>query len=242
MARRRAEARWRIAIREARTTSGSSRSTPAATERQRRRADPDRPTARRPGDQGAGRAHVESPDGRRRPPETRDRLTVERPCRVVRHVRRESPRPGRTTVFGYREVFDNWLKDRDRPSHADRLTPPDRRRLRPHAQRRHVAQSNEQRPRCPQRRLQVGPPPRQGATQPDARLRAAQEQHSAPRDVAPESRGSRRLSASADEHDPEIAPVLKLAATTGMRRGELSGLRRDRSTSTEANFESSDHQ
>ena len=32
----------------------------------------------------------------------------------------------------------------------------------------------------------------------------------------------------ANEHDIDLAPVLALAATTGMRRGELSGLRRDR--------------
>jgi integrase len=32
----------------------------------------------------------------------------------------------------------------------------------------------------------------------------------------------------ARERDPELAPVISLAATTGMRRGELSGLRRDR--------------
>ena len=30
------------------------------------------------------------------------------------------------------------------------------------------------------------------------------------------------------EHDQDLAPVLTLAATTGMRRGELAGLRRDR--------------
>lgn len=32
----------------------------------------------------------------------------------------------------------------------------------------------------------------------------------------------------AAEHTPDIAPILSLAATTGMRRGELSGLRRSR--------------
>jgi integrase len=37
-----------------------------------------------------------------------------------------------------------------------------------------------------------------------------------------------RLLSGADEHDPCLAPVLKLGATTGMRRGELAGLRRDR--------------
>ncbi len=32
----------------------------------------------------------------------------------------------------------------------------------------------------------------------------------------------------ADEHHPDLSPILNLAATTGMRRGELAGLRRDR--------------
>ncbi len=37
-----------------------------------------------------------------------------------------------------------------------------------------------------------------------------------------------RLLATAEEHDEVLAPVLKLGAATGLRRGELSGLRRDR--------------
>ena len=37
-----------------------------------------------------------------------------------------------------------------------------------------------------------------------------------------------RLLNGADEHEPLLAPVLKLGATTGIRRGELAGLRRDR--------------
>lgn len=37
-----------------------------------------------------------------------------------------------------------------------------------------------------------------------------------------------RLLNGADEHDAELSPVLKLGATTGMRRGELAGLKRDR--------------
>ncbi len=36
------------------------------------------------------------------------------------------------------------------------------------------------------------------------------------------------LLSSANEHEPDLAPVLSLAATTGLRRGELAGLRRDR--------------
>ena len=46
--------------------------------------------------------------------------------------------------------------------------------------------------------------------------------------TAPELDELLHLLATADEHDEMLAPVLKLAATTGLRRGELSGLRRDR--------------
>ena len=46
--------------------------------------------------------------------------------------------------------------------------------------------------------------------------------------TAPELDDLLRLLATAAEHDEMLAPVLKLAATTGLRRGELSGLRRNR--------------
>jgi integrase len=46
--------------------------------------------------------------------------------------------------------------------------------------------------------------------------------------TAPELDELLRLLATAGEHDEVLAPVLKLAASTGLRRGELSGLRRDR--------------
>ncbi len=46
--------------------------------------------------------------------------------------------------------------------------------------------------------------------------------------VAPEADELRFLLSEAQSFDPEFAPVLLLAATTGMRRGELSGLHRDR--------------
>ncbi len=46
--------------------------------------------------------------------------------------------------------------------------------------------------------------------------------------TAPELDELLRLLATAEEHDELLAPVLTLGATTGLRRGELSGLRRDR--------------
>ena len=46
--------------------------------------------------------------------------------------------------------------------------------------------------------------------------------------TAPEVDELLRLLATAAEHDEVLAPVLKLAVSTGLRRGELSGLRRDR--------------
>lgn len=48
------------------------------------------------------------------------------------------------------------------------------------------------------------------------------------RTTAPEIDELLKLLAEAAQTDPEFAPVLTLAATTGMRRGELSGLRRNR--------------
>ena len=46
--------------------------------------------------------------------------------------------------------------------------------------------------------------------------------------TAPESDDLLRLLATAAEHDEMLVPVLRLAASTGLQRGELSGLRRDR--------------
>ena len=46
--------------------------------------------------------------------------------------------------------------------------------------------------------------------------------------IAPEIDELLVLLDEVDNTDKELAPILKLAATTGMRRGELSGLRRDR--------------
>ncbi len=46
--------------------------------------------------------------------------------------------------------------------------------------------------------------------------------------VPPEIDELIKLLNDANQHDMVLAPVLALAATTGMRRGELSGLRRDR--------------
>ena len=46
--------------------------------------------------------------------------------------------------------------------------------------------------------------------------------------TAPEIEDLLRLLDIADQHDEILAPVLKLGATTGLRRGELSGLRRNR--------------
>jgi integrase len=46
--------------------------------------------------------------------------------------------------------------------------------------------------------------------------------------TAPELDDLLRLLATADEHDDLLAPLLRLGATTGLPRGELSGLRRDR--------------
>lgn len=52
--------------------------------------------------------------------------------------------------------------------------------------------------------------------------------HIAKKTATPELDELLAILADANENDHELAPVLTLAATTGMRRGELSGLRRSR--------------
>ena len=52
--------------------------------------------------------------------------------------------------------------------------------------------------------------------------------HIAKKTSTPELDELLTILADANENDLDLAPVLTLAATTGMRRGELSGLRRDR--------------
>jgi integrase len=135
----------------------------------------------------------------------------------------------RTTVFGYQEVFDVWLRPRIGHVLAERLTPAqiDEAFGRMRAQGKSHSRMNNARSalsgayKWGRRHEMVRANPMRGFEIPKST-------HVPRKTVAPEADELRLLLSQAQAFDPEFAQVLILAATTGMRRGELSGLRRDR--------------
>jgi integrase len=134
-----------------------------------------------------------------------------------------------STLVGYRDVYDHWLAPRLGNMKTDRVSPADLDNTFGHMRSTGLSRSRMNNARAVlsgaykwgRRHQKVSINPVAGFELPTSTK--------APRaTVAPELDELLRLLDGADEHDPELAPVLKLAATTGMRRGELSGLRRNR--------------
>ncbi|MDA3041331.1 MAG: tyrosine-type recombinase/integrase [Actinomycetota bacterium] len=135
----------------------------------------------------------------------------------------------RTTVFGYHEVFDVWLRPRIGHVLAERLTPAQIDEA--FGQMRAGGKSNS---RMNNARAALSGAYKSGRRHDKVRanpmrgFEIPKSTHVPRKTVAPEADELRFLLAEAQAFDPEFAAVLLLAATTGMRRGELSGLRRDR--------------
>lgn len=135
----------------------------------------------------------------------------------------------RTTVFGYQEVFDVWLRPQIGHVLADRLTPGqvDEAFGRMRAEGKSHSRMNNARAalsgayKWGRRHEKVRANPMRGFEIPKST-------HIPRKTVAPEADELRFLLDEAQTFEPEFTPVLLLASTTGMRRGELSGLRRDR--------------
>jgi integrase len=134
-----------------------------------------------------------------------------------------------STLVGYRDAYDHWLAPRLGNMKADRVSPADLDNTFGHMRSAGLSRSRMNNARAVlsgaykwgRRHQKVSINPVTGFELPTSTK--------APRPtVAPELDELLRLLDGADEHDPDLAPVLKLAATTGMRRGELSGLRRNR--------------
>lgn len=134
-----------------------------------------------------------------------------------------------STVFGYGEVYDKWLRDKIGHQNADRLSPADLDRAFGRMRRAGLSRSRMNNARAlisgaykwGRRHKKVSANPVLGFELPMSTK--------APKTTStPEVDELLQILTGADEHEPDIAPVLKLAATTGMRRGELAGLRRDR--------------
>ncbi len=135
----------------------------------------------------------------------------------------------RTTIFCYLEVFERWLEPRIGHVAADRLTPAQideafgymRAEGKSHSRMNNARAALSGAYKWGRRHDKVRTNPMRGFEIPKS-------SHVPRRTVAPELDELRFLLDQARTLDPEFAPVLLLAATTGMRRGELSGLRRDR--------------
>ncbi len=134
----------------------------------------------------------------------------------------------RTTVFGYQEVFEVWLKPRIGHVLAERLTPAQiddafghmRAEGKSHSRMNNARAALSGAFKWGRRHDKVRANPMRGFELPKS-------SHVPRKTVAPEAEQLRFLLSEAQAFDPEFAAVLLLAATTGMRRGELSGLRRD---------------
>ncbi len=135
----------------------------------------------------------------------------------------------RTTVFGYAEVYRARLKDRIGHIDAERLTPADidnafgnmRRAGLSHSRMNNARAALSGAYKWGHRHGKVNANPTRGFELPKS-MKVPK------RTTAPEIDELLTLLAEASRTDPEFSPVLTLAATTGMRRGELSGLRRNR--------------
>ncbi len=135
----------------------------------------------------------------------------------------------RTTVFGYAEVYGMWLKDQIGHVNAERLTPAEIDNAFGRMRRAGLSHSRMNNARAVlsgaykwgRRHGKVSANPMRGFELPKSKKVKK-------RTTAPEIAELLAVLDEAARTDPEFAPVLMLAATTGMRRGELSGLRRDR--------------
>ena len=143
---------------------------------------------------------------------------------MVHHLRPRRPRP----LTHHSEVYRNWLKDQIGHVNAERLTPAQIDNAFGRMRQAGLSHSRMNNARGAlsgykwgRRHGKVNANPMRGSELPKS-------QKVPKRTTAPEIDELLTLLAAAADTDPELSPVLTLAATTGMRRGELSGLRRNR--------------
>lgn len=135
----------------------------------------------------------------------------------------------RTTVFGYSEVYRMWLKDKIGHINAERLSPADidnafgamRQAGLSHSRMNNARAALSGAYKWGRRHGKVSANPMRGFELPKSKKASK-------RTTAPEIDELLMLLTEAANTDPELSPILTLAATTGMRRGELAGLRRNR--------------
>ena len=134
-----------------------------------------------------------------------------------------------STMIGYQDAYEHWLKDMLGSKRASSVTMADLDMVFGRMRRAGLSHSRMNQARSVlsgaykwgKRHGKVTSNPLIGFEIPASK-------HTPRPTTAPEIEDLLRLLDIADEHDEILAPVLKLGATTGLRRGELSGLRRNR--------------
>ena len=168
-------------------------------------------------------------DGSRLPRRTNQAVTVSELVAWYLDFARNERGLEHSTLTGYSEVYDNWIQPSLGSGRASSVQPGDLDKVFGKMRRAKLSRSRMNNARAVlsgaykwgKRHHMVADNPVDGFELPTS-LRS-------PRTTtAPEIDELVRILDAADEHDPILAPVLKLGATTGMRRGELAGLRRDR--------------
>jgi integrase len=172
---------------------------------------------------------VDLAEGRLRPSPAAGTCTVNELMHWYLEFARDVRGLEHSTLTGYRDAYDKWLADQIGDRVADRLSPADLDTAFGHMRRAGLSRSRMNNAlsglsgayKWGRRHSKVAINPVVGFELPLSTK--------APKTTStPELHELLRILDGAEEHDPEISPVLNLAATTGMRRGELVGLRRDR--------------
>lgn len=168
-------------------------------------------------------------DGSQLPPRTERDTTVDGLVAWYLDFARTDRGLEHSTLVGYADAYKTWIKPAIGSRRASSIRPADLDKVFGRLRRAGLSRSRMNNARAllsgaykwGKRHRKVPSNPVEGFELPTATHRPRTPK-------TPELDDLLRLLDGADRIDPELAPVLKLGATTGMRRGELAGLRRDR--------------
>ena len=168
-------------------------------------------------------------DGSRLPRRMNQAITVNELVAWYLDFARDERGLEHSTLIGYSDVYNNWIQPSLGSTRAGSVQPSDLDKLFGKMRRAGLSRSRMNNARATlSGAYKWGKRHRLVAANPVDGFELPVSVRSPRPTTAPEIEDLIGILDAADEHDPILAPVLKLGATTGMRRGELSGLRRDR--------------
>ena len=168
-------------------------------------------------------------DGHHPVPQRDNQLTLDSLVAWYLEFAREDRGLDHSTLTGYADAYSHWLKEQIGHKQAGSITTAELDTAFDRIRRAGLSRSRMNNARALlSGAFKWGKRHRKVTSNPVDGFELPTSTHTPRHTTAPELDDLLRLLATADEHDEMLAPVLKLAATTGLRRGELSGLRRDR--------------